>query len=173
MLLRLPLVTAYMLDEIASPPPSLLTLIPLSLRSLRYRVANGNEQTATQVFSPEVEMGLTKFVEIATEAIPGCVLQCYVLLKDWGRLGSVNRCGLGESSGRSNPTSPLPPILTPSPPSRLGLLSSASAPRPCPRGSRVLRSPTTSTQGSNEGATTPSTFPGGRGERALFCSVGN
>jgi hypothetical protein len=46
-----------------------------------YRVASGNEWPAHKVNPPDVELTVTKLSELTFEAIPGCIMQFYVLIK--------------------------------------------------------------------------------------------
>jgi hypothetical protein len=46
-----------------------------------YRVASGNEWPAHKRAPPDVELTGTKLCELVFEAIPGCIMQFYVLIK--------------------------------------------------------------------------------------------
>ena len=48
------------------------------------RVANGTGQAEHATFSPEVELALTRGVEMFAESIPGCVMQLAALLREGG-----------------------------------------------------------------------------------------
>ena len=50
-----------------------------------WKVASGAVHEENTAFDPKLEMTYSKGVELATESIPGSILQCYALLRGGGR----------------------------------------------------------------------------------------
>jgi hypothetical protein len=69
----------------------LFTLLALKPGVDAFRVANGEEQAPYAVVHPSFELALTKWFEMMFEAIPGCVMQLYVILSSLQRRDDVSK----------------------------------------------------------------------------------